>query len=88
MLCWPWTSAEYKKQETISKRGTYQRCTPRLSTWAVARKSPVGEKVTLVAIELVRNASTSRPVGISNVRIVESSDVAINHLESGENVWE
>jgi hypothetical protein len=66
---------------------TYQRCTPRLSTCAVAKKSPVGEKVTLVAMELVRKASTSLPVGMSNVRIVESSEVAINHLESGENVF-
>ena len=38
----------------------------------------------LVAIEVVRNASTSRPVGISNVRIVESSAEAMSHLESGE----
>jgi hypothetical protein len=66
---------------------TNQRCTPRLSTWAVARKSPVGENVTDVAIELVRKASTRRPVGISNVLMVESRDVAINHLESGENVY-
>jgi len=43
--------------------------------------------VTEVAIELVRNASTRRPVGISNVLMVESRDVAINHLESGENVY-
>ena len=38
----------------------------------------------LVAIEAVRKASTNRPVGISNVRIVESSAEAISHLESGE----
>jgi len=43
--------------------------------------------VTEVAMELVRKASTRRPVGISNVLIVESKDVAINHLESGENVY-
>ena len=43
--------------------------------------------MTEVAIELVRNASTRRPVGISNVLIVESKEVAINHLESGENVY-
>jgi hypothetical protein len=70
----------------VQKR-TYQRCTPRLSTWAVARKSPVGENVTEVAIELVRKASTRRPVGISNVLMVESKEVAINHLESGEKVY-
>jgi hypothetical protein len=35
----------------------------------------------------VRNASTNRPVGISNVLMVESKEVAINHLESGENVY-
>lgn len=54
----------------------------------MARKSPVGENVRLVAIELVRKASTSLPVGMSNVRIVESSDVAISHRESGEKAYE
>lgn len=63
---------------------THQRCTPRLSTCAVARKSPLGEKVKLVAIELVLNASTSRPVGMSKVRIVESREVAMSQRESGE----
>jgi len=65
----------------------YQRCTPRLSMCAVARKSPVGEKVMLVAIDAVRNASISRPVGMSNVRIVESREEAVSHLESGEKHW-
>jgi hypothetical protein len=41
----------------------------------------------LVAIDTVRNASTSRPVGMSNVRIVESREDATSHLESGEKHW-
>jgi hypothetical protein len=51
----------------------------------VARKSPVGEKVSDVAILLVLKASTSRPVGMSYVLMTESSEVAISHRESGEN---
>lgn len=44
----------------------------------------MGEKVRLVAIELVLKASTKRPVGMSNVRITESREAVINHLESCE----
>ena len=32
----------------------------------------------------VRNASIRRPVGTSNVLIMESNELATNHLESGE----
>jgi hypothetical protein len=32
----------------------------------------------------VRKASMRRPVGTSNVRIIESMEVATNHRESGE----
>jgi len=60
---------------------------PRESTWAEARKSPVGEKDKLVATVEVRNASISLPVGISYVRIIESREVVISHRESWENVW-
>lgn len=66
--------------------GTYQRKTPTLSTWEVARKSPVGEKETLVATVCVLNPSMSRPDGISKVRMIESRDVVTSHRESGENV--
>ena len=41
----------------------------------------------LVATLDVRNASIKRPVGTSKVRMTESIPVAINHLESGENVY-
>ena len=47
----------------------------------------MGENARLVAMLSVRKASTSRPVGISNVRMIESMAVAISHLESGENAW-
>jgi len=57
---------------------------PRESTWAEARKSPVGEKDRLVATLEVRNASISWPVGISNVRIIESKEVVTSHRESWE----
>lgn len=60
---------------------------PTLSTCAVARKSFVGENEMLVATLEVRNASISRPVGISNVRITESREEATSHRESGEKVW-
>ena len=66
---------------------TYQRYTPTLSTCAVAKKSLVGENDTLVAILAVRKASIRRPEGISNVRIIESSDVVMSHRESEENVY-
>jgi hypothetical protein len=55
---------------------------PREPTWAEARKSPVGEKDKLVATLEVRNASISWPVGISNVRIIESKEVVTSHRES------
>ena len=64
-----------------------QRCTPRLSTCAVARKSPVGEKVRLVAMLPVRKASTNCPVGMSYVRMTASIEVAMSHLESAEKVY-
>lgn len=41
----------------------------------------------LVATLDVRNASMRRPVGTSYVRMIESSEVVINHRESGENAW-
>lgn len=68
----------------MGKRNKYQRYTPTLSTCDVARKSLVGENAMLVATLEVLNASINRPVEISNVRIIESRDVAISHLESGE----
>ena len=61
--------------------------TPTLSTWAVARKSFVGENAILVATLGVRNASIKLPVGTSNVRMIESSDVDTIQRESGENAW-
>src|ERR1700690_3342563 len=60
---------------------------PTLSTCAVAKKSFVGEKERLAATLDVRNASIRRPVGTSNVRIIESREVVTNQRESGENVW-
>jgi hypothetical protein len=42
----------------------------------------------LVARLDVLKASIKRPVGISNVRIMESRDVVTSHLESGENVYQ
>ena len=47
----------------------------------------MGENDTLVATLEVRKASMRRPVGISNVRMIESSDVVISHRASGEKVW-
>ena len=58
---------------------------PTLSTCAVAKKSFVGENAILVATLGVLNASIKRPVGTSNVRITESSEVVTSHRESGEN---
>lgn len=55
-----------------------------LPTCAVARKSEVGEKERLVATVGVRKASTSWPVGMSNVRMTESWEVVMTHRESGE----
>lgn len=60
---------------------------PTLSTCAVAKKSPVGENEMLVATLVVRNTSIKRPVGISNVLMIESRDDVINHLESEENAY-
>ncbi len=65
----------------------YQRKTPTLSTWDVAKKSFVGENARLVATLGVLKTSIKRPVGTSNVRIDESNELAISHLESGENVY-
>jgi hypothetical protein len=64
---------------------TNHRYIPTLSTCAVARKSPVGENEILVATLVVRNTSIKRPVGMSNVLMIESRDDVINHLESEEN---
>lgn len=66
----------------------YQRYTPTLSTCEVAKKSPVGEKDTLAATLAHRKPSSSLPVGMSNVLIVESREVAISQRESGENVYQ
>jgi hypothetical protein len=63
------------------------RKTPTLSTCEVARKSFVGEKERLVATLGVLNASINRPVGISNVRMMESKAAATSHRESGEKVY-
>jgi hypothetical protein len=60
---------------------------PTLSMWAVAKKSPVGENDMLVATLAVRKASIRQPEGMSNVLIIESSDVVISHRESAENVY-
>ena len=66
--------------------GTHHKKTPRLSTCDVARKSFVGENEMLVATLDVRKRSISLPVGMSKVRITESSDVVMSHRASGENV--
>ena len=59
---------------------------PTLSTCEVARKSFVGENERLVATLGVLNALINRPVGISNVRMMESRDAATSQRESGEKV--
>ena len=46
----------------------------------------MGEKERLVGTLEVLNASISRPVGISNVRITASRDAATSQRESGEKV--
>lgn len=66
---------------------TYQRYTPTLSTWAVAKKSLVGENDILVATVVVRKASINLPDGMSNVLITESSDVVMSHRESDEKAY-
>ena len=66
---------------------TYQRYTPTLSTWAVAKKSLVGENDILVATVVVRKASINLPDGMSNVLIIESSDVVMSHRESDEKAY-
>lgn len=60
--------------------------TPTLSTCEVAKKSFVGEKERLVVTLGVLNASINRPVGISNVRMMESRAAATSQRESGEKV--
>ena len=60
---------------------------PTLSTCEVAKKSFVGENERLVGTLGVLNASINRPVGISNVRTMESSDAATSQRESGEKVY-
>jgi hypothetical protein len=47
----------------------------------------VGENDTLVATLVVRKASMRCPDGMSNVLIIESSDVVISHRESEEKVY-
>ena len=59
---------------------------PTPSTWAVAKKSLVGENDMLVATLAVRKASIRCPEGMSNVLIIESSDVVMSHRESEEKV--
>lgn len=76
-------SKEDRESRTLSPNHKY---TPTLSTCEVARKSFVGENVMLVATLDVRNRSIILPVGMSNVRIIESIEVVTSHLESGENV--
>ena len=71
----------------INESRDYHKKIPRLSTCDVARKSFVGENDTLVAMLEVRNMSIRRPVGTSNVRMIESIDVVTSHLESGEKVY-
>jgi len=66
---------------------TYQRYTPTLSTWAVAKKSLVGENDILVATVVVRKESINLPDGMSNVLIIESSDVVMSHRESDEKAY-
>jgi len=63
------------------------RKTPTLSTCEVARKSFVGENEMLVGTLGVLNASINRPVGMSNVRMMESRDATTNQRESGEKVY-
>jgi len=65
----------------------HHKYTPTLSTWAVAKKSFVGENAMLVATLGVRKASIRHPVGRSKVRIVESRELATSHRESGEKAW-
>lgn len=74
-----------QSKNMIRERNTYHRYTPTLSTCAVAKKSFVGENAILVATLDVLNASIKRPVGTSNVRIIESNEVVTSHRESGEN---
>jgi hypothetical protein len=87
-LCSPYGSILMSQSSLtqITMFTAYQRYTPTLSTCEVAKKSPVGEKVTLAATLAHRKPSRSLPVGMSNVRIVESREVAISQRESGENV--
>ena len=47
----------------------------------------MGEKERLVATLGVLNASINRPVGISNVRMIESRHAATSQRESGEKVY-
>lgn len=75
-----------KDREGRRPTSTDHRYTPTLSTCEVARKSFVGENVMLVATLDVRNRSIILPVGMSNVRMIESIEVVTSHLESGENV--
>lgn len=67
---------------------TNQRNTPKLSICDVARKSLVGENERLVATLEVLKASIKRPVGTSNVRMIESSELVTSHRESGENAYD
>ena len=48
----------------------------------------MGENERLVAMLDVRNASTSWPVGTSNVRMIESWEVVMTQRESDENACE
>jgi len=53
----------------------------------VAKKSLVGENDMLVATVAVRKASIRRPDGMSNVLMIESSDVVMSHRESDEKTY-
>ena len=74
-----------QSKNVIERRSTNHRYIPTLSTCTVAKKSFVGENAILVATLHVLNASIKRPLGTSNVRIIESNEVVISHRESGEN---
>lgn len=54
--------------------------------WVVARKSPAGENDTDVGILETTRISINDDVGNSQVRIVESNDDEMSHLQSGEKV--
>lgn len=68
----------------IAQINPYQRLTPTVSVWAVARYSPVLEKAKDVQGLLTRTASIRCPVGRSHTRITLSADAAMIHRPSFE----